>query len=494
MSPEASPPEGIRIGDVLAGKYKVERVLGAGGMGVVLGAYHLELDERVAIKLLSSDMTEDGEAVARFQREARAAVKIKSEHVARVLDVGRLESGAPYIVMEHLEGRDLGAWLDQDGPLPIPLAVDFVLQACEAIAEAHALGIVHRDLKPSNLFCVELRDGTPSVKVLDFGISKMSPRASSRPDVGMTRSRALLGSPQYMAPEQLKSSRQVDPRSDIWSLGVVLYELVAGKPPFGGEEMPEIVINIASNEPLPLASLRPDAPPELASVIVRCLEKDADRRFSNVAEFAVALASFAPEDARASIQRIERVLKGPVPPSAASRPQMTPRSVGLVDTVAAAPTPRAVQARTLDGHTSPRAGARSPFVSRRILAACAVALLAASFVVVRARMHAGDDATPAATPYPSPAVVPSVASAPPETAAPSGAVAPEPAVNPVRDSPEAGGATVNPAPTAHGPAPRRAAGGAPKADSSSSSRPKPDCTNAYFIDGLGHKQYKKECL
>jgi serine/threonine protein kinase len=487
MIPEASPPEGIRVGDVLAGKYRVERVLGAGGMGVVLAAYHLELDERVAIKLLSKDMADDGEAVARFQREARAAVKIKSEHVTRVFDVGRLESGAPFIVMEHLEGRDLGAWLDQDGPLPVPLAVHFVLQACEAIAEAHALGIVHRDLKPSNLFCVERRDGTRSVKVLDFGISKMSPRTSSRPDVGMTRSRAFLGSPHYMAPEQLRSSRQADPRSDIWSIGIVLFELVAGKPPFGGEEMPEIVINIASTEPPPLASLRPDAPPELASVIGRCLEKDPDRRFSNVAELAVALADFAPEGARPSIQRIERLLHPPVPTGAASQSELPRRSIDLHETVAA---PGVVQARTLDGHAAPRGRARSPWSSRRVLAACGVALFAAILAVVRSRTRAGADTTPALTPTATASVTPVPAATGPTSSAPG----PEPVIDANRGFPEAGSATASPTSTAHLSAPRRAAGGTTKAASSSSPRPKPDCTSPYFVDELGHKHYKEECL
>src|SRR5262245_59127005 len=164
----------VREGEVLAGKYRVDRVLGVGGMGVVVAAHHIELDDKVAIKFLLPETLENGEAVARFAREARAAVKIKSEHVARVSDVGKLESGAPYMVMEYLVGSDLAGWLDERGPLPIDQVVEFVLQASEAIAEAHSLGIVHRDLKPANLFAIRRPDGALSIKVLDFGISKMT--------------------------------------------------------------------------------------------------------------------------------------------------------------------------------------------------------------------------------------------------------------------------------------------------------------------------------
>lgn len=222
---------GLHEGQMLAGKYRVERILGVGGMGVVVAAHHVQLDESVAIKLLLPEKGGTPISARRFVREARAAVKIKSEHVARVFDVGTLEDGAPFIVMEFLEGSDLADWLARNGPLPIPQAVDFVLQACVALAEAHQLGIVHRDLKPSNLFCTRRSDGQITVKVLDFGISKMR-------DVGVSVSGAatgegtLLGSPLYMSPEQLNSSRDVESATDVWSLGVVLYQLLSGAMPF----------------------------------------------------------------------------------------------------------------------------------------------------------------------------------------------------------------------------------------------------------------------
>jgi serine/threonine-protein kinase len=200
----------VQEGEVLAGKYRVERVLGVGGMGVVVSALHLQLDERVALKFLLPEALANPEAVARFAREARAAVKIKSVHVARVSDVGTLETGAPYMVMEFLHGQDLSAVLRDRGPLPYPDAVEFVLQACEALSEAHALGIVHRDLKPANLFLITAADGSPCVKVLDFGISKLTSPSASDPDYAMTKTQAVMGSPLYMSPEQMTSSRGVD--------------------------------------------------------------------------------------------------------------------------------------------------------------------------------------------------------------------------------------------------------------------------------------------
>ena len=253
MTESADIDVGVRPGDVLVGKYRVERVLGSGGMGVVVAAHHLQLDEKVALKFLRPEALENAEHVARFDREARAAVKIKSEHVARGIDVGKLESGAPYIVMEYLEGGDLSAMLEKSGPLRFDQAVDFVLQACEAIAQAHALGIVHRDLKPSNLFCIQRPDGQLSIKVLDFGISKTtstSASGSGSRDMGMTRTTAIIGSPIYMSPEQMKSSKGVDSRTDIWSLGVILYELLTGRVPFEADTVTELAIRVAT-EPTP---------------------------------------------------------------------------------------------------------------------------------------------------------------------------------------------------------------------------------------------------
>jgi serine/threonine protein kinase len=300
-------PGGVREGDILAGKYRIERVLGQGAMGVVVAAHHLELDARVAIKFLLPSTLGLPKVVARFAREARAAVKIKSEHVARVIDVGKLENGAPYIVMEYLEGEDLGAWVQTRGRLPVAQAVLFVLQACEAVAAAHAIGIVHRDLKPSNLFVIRLADGSLSVKVLDFGISKLASRNPT--DASITSAAALLGTPLYMPPEQMRSARDVDARSDIWALGALLHHLLAGEPPFSGSSLTEVMASVLDGEPRSLRASLPDAPAELEAVIAKCLQKRRGQRYANVGALAKALLPFAPARGRLSVERIEGILR-----------------------------------------------------------------------------------------------------------------------------------------------------------------------------------------
>jgi serine/threonine-protein kinase len=301
-------PAGVREGDLLAGKYRIEKILGAGGMGVVVAAHHIQLDEKVAIKFLLPEALGSPEAVARFAREARAAVKIKSEHVARVIDVGTLDTGAPYMVMEYLDGADLAARLRQRGPLSVDDAVTFSLQTCEALADAHALGIIHRDLKPANLFVTRRTDGTDCIKVLDFGISKLTSPAVGSSNMAMTRTSALMGSPIYMSPEQMASARNVDVRSDIWALGVTLYELLAGVPPFAGETITELCTKVLTAPTPKVRDRRPEVPEALELVIDRCLEKDPGKRFPNVAALAIALAELGPRRSRQSAERISRVL------------------------------------------------------------------------------------------------------------------------------------------------------------------------------------------
>ncbi len=282
----------VREGDVIAGKYRIERLLGVGGMGVVVAARHEQLDQLVAIKFVRDDALDNDEAVERFLREARSAARLKSEHVARVLDVGRLDTGAPYMVMEFLDGHDLSQALTRDGPMAVDVAASLMMQVCEAVAEAHAAGIVHRDLKPENLFLTRTVGGTPKMKVLDFGVSKSS-RVGDNPQAKLTRTRTMLGSPLYMAPEQMRSSRDVDSRGDVWALGVVLFELLTGRSPFEAETMPELCLKIVSEPPLSLAQLRPAVPPSLVEVVERCLQKEKEKRFASAAELAQALAPFA---------------------------------------------------------------------------------------------------------------------------------------------------------------------------------------------------------
>jgi serine/threonine-protein kinase len=297
----------VAEGEIVAGKYRVERVLGRGGMGVVVAAEHLRLSQRVAIKFLLS--TAGPEAVKRFEREARAAVRLKSDHVARVLDVGELPTGAPYMVMEYLDGDDLSKIVRERGPLAVADAVDYLLQACEAVAEAHALGIVHRDLKPANLFVTTGADRSVVVKVLDFGISKQLGDAPGvHGDVALTQTASILGSPLYMSPEQLRSTRSVDFRTDIWSLGTILYQLLAGRVPFNATALPDLVLMVAGEAPPPLGEFRAGVPPPLEAAIRRCLEKDPAQRFQTVSDLAWAIAPFGSPSAQASAERIARTL------------------------------------------------------------------------------------------------------------------------------------------------------------------------------------------
>jgi serine/threonine-protein kinase len=304
----------FKAGEVLGGKFRIERVLGQGGMGVVVQAMHLHLDQRVALKFLLPDALTHPDTVARFAREARAAAKIRSEHVARVIDVGTLDTGSPYIVMEYLEGEDLSAHLKNRGPLSLTEATGFVLQACEALAEAHAAGVVHRDLKPANLFLARYPDGTPCVKILDFGISKLLGGTDGR-DFDMTRTTAIMGSPYYMSPEQMRSTRSVDARADIWALGVILYELVAGRVPFDADTMPELCAMVLQDAPPRLGSFVQTGSPTFEAVVLRCLEKDVGRRFPSIADLANALSPFAPPEAQRSLDRVARLSGNPPPRS-----------------------------------------------------------------------------------------------------------------------------------------------------------------------------------
>jgi serine/threonine-protein kinase len=310
---EEQPQENVlpKEGDILAGKYRIDRVIGQGGMGMVVAAHHTTLRQNVAIKFLLPEAAKRDDATERFLREARAAVSIQSEHVARVADVGTLDTGSPYMVMEYLTGADLGQILQQRGPLPIPQAIDYVLQACEAIAEAHSLGIIHRDLKPANLFVTQRADGTPLVKVLDFGLSKATKPGAL--DASLTAANVVMGSPFYMSPEQIRSLKGLDTRVDIWALGIILYQLITGSRPFEAESLGALFLMIGADQPPPMHPRRPDIPPELEAAILHCLEKDPRVRTQSVAELARALAPFGEQDSHISVERILRVLPDGTP-------------------------------------------------------------------------------------------------------------------------------------------------------------------------------------
>jgi serine/threonine-protein kinase len=297
----AAPPS---LGELVAGKYRVERVLGQGGMGVVVVARHLQLGEKVAIKFPLARLAGRDDVLARWVREGRAAMRIRSMHVTRVYDVGVLETGQPYLVMEYLVGRDLAAVLADRGPLPLHEVVEHVLQCTEALAEAHAQGIIHRDLKPSNLFLTRGADGSPVIKVLDFGMAKTSYTGLETPVTGPA---AVIGTPHFMAPEQMRADREIDVRADIWALGATLHTLLTGKPPFSGGSLVELH-EAALLGPPALRTLRPDAPAALEAVLLRAMQVDPAARYLNVGELAEALAEVAPEHARVSALRVARVL------------------------------------------------------------------------------------------------------------------------------------------------------------------------------------------
>ena len=279
-------------GDVIDGKYVLERLLGQGGMGAVYAARHLKLGHAVAVKVMLADAA-NHEAASRFVNEGRAAANIQNEHVVRVSDVDE-ENGYAYMILELLEGEDLAQVLDRERRLAPHVAVGYAMQALDGVRQAHAQSIVHRDLKPSNLFLARRPDGTNVVKVLDFGISKAN---SSNPlgaaPGALTSTKAMLGSPLYMSPEQLRSSKSVDARADIWAMGVILFELITGKLPFMGDNLGELFAQILEVEAPLLRAHVPDAPQGLEAIVARCLQRRPEARFQTVAELELELAPYA---------------------------------------------------------------------------------------------------------------------------------------------------------------------------------------------------------
>jgi eukaryotic-like serine/threonine-protein kinase len=355
-SPSTAPS--FELGSLLADKYRLDRVVGEGGIGIVVAATHVHLEQKVAVKYLKPAARRQPVLCERFLREARLAAKLKSEHVVRVHDVGAAPCGTPYMVMEFLEGEDLGARLEA-GPMAVAQAVDVTLQACEALGEMHAMGVVHRDLKPENLFVARTASGAAIVKLLDLGISKvLEKNPESKRQAILTGVTDRFGTPQYMPPEQLGAASNVDARADIWAIGVVLHELVTGTPPFTGESIPEICASVLL---APYAGLcGTEAPPGLEKVLRTCLAKKPEERFRNVAELARALAPFGPAG---SVERAKRIagmiVRGgesvrPMPVSGAPRveaaPAAPPPAIGPTGALAPAPAaaPLRVQAPTLD--------------------------------------------------------------------------------------------------------------------------------------------------
>ena len=489
---EADVAGGVRQGDLLAGKYRVERVVAIGGMGVVVVAHHAELDEKVAVKFLRSEALQNPDAVARFAHEARVMARIKSEHVVRVTDVGTLPNGARYMVMEYLEGVDLAERLERRGPLSVEQAVDFVLQACVAVADAHALGIVHQDIKPANLFCVRRSDGQFSIKVLDFGISKVMDAAASV-SPSDARAAGLMGSPEYMSPEHMRAVGDTDPRTDIWALGVTLYELIAGRPPFAARSVPQLAAKIASEPPPSLTARRPHVPSGFEAVLFKCLAKDRRDRYRDVGELARALAPFGSSRARAYVERISGIiatarLAGPASPASApgqeetTRPQVIDRPPARISERGVRPLHVGLAAGIVGvtilgamalGHGGQPAddrarGSRSPIESA---------------AVAENRPGPGSDDTPG-PPTVALSALPAVLLHAPAVATAS--AVDWPASSPVRASRSGvvdaeGGPSTGPSSIAGQPEQTKAGSNA-------------QCKPPYVIDSAGDRQYKPECL
>jgi serine/threonine-protein kinase len=432
----------VAVGTVLDGKYRIEGFLGKGAMGYVVQATQMALDRVVAIKFLLR--ANDADAELRFLREARIAGRLKSQHAAKVLDVG-VHDGAPFIVMEYLDGEDLAARIERAGALGVQDAVGYVLQACEALAEAHSAGIVHRDIKPANLMLTTGAGGAPCIKVLDFGVSKAVGQLglAGTEEVRLTATSQSIGSPLYMAPEQINDAAHVDGRADVWSLGVVLYQLLTETTPWTGDTLLALFSSMASNAATPISEYRPDVPPGLTAIIEQCLQKDRARRWPGVAEFAAALAPFASASMAGYSERLGSRGSAQVPPA---RPTVELPAPDLRAAQRGAPLTtsdgaHASVARTASPDAQPPRQ-RGAVVALSVL--LAMALFAAAAFAWRGRVGAPAataDSAPAAVSEAPPPVVPpsppvsaqsSAAPTSDPTAAPaaSGAVAPRSTVRP----------------------------------------------------------------
>jgi serine/threonine-protein kinase len=468
-SPDPLPGAGPELGSVLDGKYRLARELASGAMGRLVEAEHLLLERPVAIKLVSS--TPDARSRRRMMQEARAAQQLSSEHVVRVFDVG-LVGDSPYIVMELLVGSDLGMLVAERGPLPIMDAVDYVLQACVGMAEAHAAGIIHRDLKPSNLFLSRTAAGATLIKIVDFGISKVGEPARLEDATGeRTADGSLLGSPYYMSPEQLRNPTRVDARTDVWALAVTLFQLLSGAYPFEGETVNEVSAAIFTEPPRDLGALRAEVPEELRKVIARALAKRPEERTASMVAFAAELAPFASDVGRMAAERLA-ARPTPTPPVEHARAMAHSGELSATDPALGTTLPALSSDKPPDaGATLGEAGQRRRSKAKWLLAATggivAAALLALWYqsLTPAPLAHSTASATQAVPPAP-----------PPEPArAPQASAAPVPPVASEASARVSGPTAARVARTAAPPT-------TPAPSASPSARPSPP--NSLDIDGV----------
>jgi serine/threonine protein kinase len=504
VSPVRPPitPADLRIGSVVNGKYRIDSILGRGAMGIVAECQHIELCERVALKFLltTRNVTHDDLGV-RFLREAQVSAKLRNEHIARVVDVGVWLESVPFMVMEYLDGHDLRAMIRRHGRLPPAVAIDFAIQICEGVAEAHAHGIVHRDLKPSNVFVTSRADGSDLVKILDFGISKWSLPDS---DLGEgTETGIILGSPKYMSPEQIFASSKVDARADIWSLGAIAYEMLSGRPPF---DMPTFAQTCAelSTDRLPpsISALLPEVPPALETAIFRCFERSVEKRTQNVAELAGALLEAVGSPFASVVRaRIEATLasrtgREGAPKESGSRIAINSfdafQPAGLV--AASGSTSQRSLPMTTDSSSRRQAEWQRPRRRRwvalafggMVVAGGAMAALSPSQSAAPPASTASVTASASAPPRPSSVAPQEPVSADPPSSADN---APEPSVE-VRPRPRPAAVHARPQPIAQPSAAPTAPAPAPKA----TEPVKRNCDPPYVLSADGIKSYKPECF
>lgn len=514
VSPRVQPslPGDLAIGTVVNGKYRIESVLGRGAMGVVVECQHVELHERVALKFLMAGNTAHEDLGVRFLREAQMSARLKNEHISRVVDVGVWEGSVPYMVMEYLEGKDLRATMRAHGRLRLERAIDYAVQACEGVAEAHAQGIVHRDLKPSNLFVTRRADGSDLVKILDFGISKWS--LPGREIGEGTETGIILGSPKYMSPEQIFASSKVDARADVWSIGAIVYEMLAGRPPFDMATFAQTCAELSTDRlPPSICAQVQEVPPALEIAVFRCFERAVDRRTQTVAELAGELLdAIGSPFASVVRQRIEATLDLRGSSGRLQRPESVSRIVvgpfAGVGTSPLSATGHSLATRSdatlgsaSDGSSSlevlmdmPGEPPRSK--RKRLLVAAVLGIVLAAAAIVGAL--ASRPASPVSSPAPDvPAALETVAAPHPATIAMPAPSAEPPILDtsaeaPVEAKPRVRPAVVHARPLAAPPsvAPSPTAAAAPKPIESV----KKNCDPPYVLSSDGIKSYKPECF